>query len=72
MKNSKVLTFKESPAGVQLHAGKLKGVGRSVWHSDDHVTYWTGSMHTRTAEELYRECQTVMRDLLKNHPELAG
>lgn len=71
MKKKKVLTYEESQSGVQLHAGKLKGVGHSVWHSDNHTDYWTGSMHNRTYKELYLECQTVMRDLLKNHPELA-
>ncbi len=70
-KTKKVLTFDESPEGVQLHAVKLKGYGDSVWHSGDHVNYWTGSLHNRTYKELYKECQTVMRDLLKNHPELA-
>jgi hypothetical protein len=68
---NKTLTFKESPAGIQLQAGKLRGTGDSVWHSNDHVTYWCGSWHDRTAEELYKECQTIMRDLLKNHPDLA-
>jgi len=67
----KILTFKESPLGGQLHAGNLKGSGGKVWHSGDHMNYWCGSWHERTAEELYKECQTVMRDLLKNHPELA-
>lgn len=69
MKN-KVLTFKESPEGIQLQAGKFKGVGESVWHSDDHKEYWCGSWHHRTAEELYQECRSIIVDLLENHPDL--
>ncbi len=67
----KVLTFKESPEGIQLHAGKLKGIGDAVWHSGDHKVYWCGSWHERTAEELYRECRSIIADLLENHPNLA-
>ena len=57
----------------QLHAGKLKGTGEEVWHSElDNgvLTYWCGSWHRRTPEELYAECQTILADLLRNHPEL--
>lgn len=66
----KVLTFKESPEGVQLHAGRLKGKGDDVWHSDDHVEYWCGSWHHRTYKELYNECLSILRDLENNHPDL--
>ncbi len=55
----------------QLHAGKFKGVGDSVWHTySDRKLYWCGSWHPRTPRELYLECQATMADLLKNHPEL--
>ena len=56
----------------QLHAGKLKGTGDDVWHADVVVgrilTYWYGSWHQRTPEELFSECMTIIRDLMKNHP----
>lgn len=71
MKKKPVLTFDESPEGVQLHAGISKKTGRPIWHSDNHIDYWSGNWGNRNYRELYKECQTIMRDLLKNHPELA-
>lgn len=56
----------------QLHAGKLKGKGDSVWHTsemkDGSVEYWCGSWHHRTPQELYNECLTILADLARNHP----
>ena len=56
----------------QQHVGKLKGDGDSVWHTRDSNAnvYWCGSTHDRTAEELYKECMTIMGDLAVLHPEL--
>jgi hypothetical protein len=70
MKKEKVLTFMESPDGVQLKAGKLKGNGRDVWHSDDHNTYWCGNWGKKSYRELYAECKTIIDDLIENHPDL--
>lgn len=74
-KKTKILTFDESPEGVQLHAGILRGMGKrtsmnSVWHSGDHKIYWCGSWGDRTYKELYKECQSIIADLEKNHPDL--
>ena len=72
---SKILIKRKQHRTIQLHAGKLKGKGDGVWHTKDEpngvsTVYWCGSWHDRTAKELYDECQTIMRDLLRNHPEL--
>jgi hypothetical protein len=58
----------------QNHAGNLKGKknGTKVWHSrfKEPKIYWCGSWHERTYKELYKECQTIMKDLEKNHPDI--
>jgi hypothetical protein len=61
----------DSPSpSVQLHAGRLKGSGAGVWHTNDKCVYWCGKWHNRTAAELHAECLTILADLEKNHPEL--
>lgn len=54
----------------QLHLGKLKGVGKSVWHTDDNGNFWCGNWDTRSAVELYLECKSVIDDLEKLYPKL--
>lgn len=51
--------------------GKLKGRGKSIWHfREGDKKYWSGAWYDRTPTQLLRECQTTIKDLYKNHPEL--
>jgi hypothetical protein len=63
----------------QLHAGtrakKSEGrnlyPGNKVWHTNfDNTKYWSGTWYERTPAQLLKECRSIIRDLLKNHPEL--
>lgn len=56
----------------QLNAGKLRGTGAAVWHTTLGTTndYWCGEWSHRTPRQLLRECETIIDDLLRNHPEL--
>lgn len=54
----------------QYHAGRRKD-GSTIWHTNDDGTYWSGSWHHRTPEELLIEAETTIEDLLRNHPEIA-
>lgn len=55
----------------QLHAGKLGGVGRSVWHTNHAGThYWCPLFGDRNPEELLSEAESVIADLQRNHPGL--
>lgn len=51
--------------------GKFKGRGKAIWHlKQDGKHYWSGLWHDRTPKQLLKECQTTIKDLYKNHPEL--
>jgi hypothetical protein len=52
-----------------MRAGKRPD-GDSVWHTNDKENYWCGYWGERTPEELYVECHTIIKDLIRNHPEL--
>jgi hypothetical protein len=53
-----------------LHAGDGPN-GKKLWHKwDSDDGYWSGSWHHRTPEQLLHECETTIKDLLINHPEL--
>lgn len=65
---------------TQLHAGEsalaktseyTRKMGGKLWHTDTKGKYWSGHHHSRTPKELMDEYLTTIRDLLKNHPELA-
>ena len=56
-----------------MGVGKLMGKtrGRAVWHlREDGKTYWCGLWHDRTPRQLFKECQTILLDLARNHPDL--
>jgi len=54
----------------QKHAGK-KFDGKSVWHTNNDGTYWSGWMPNGVSpEELYYVCVTTITDLQINNPEL--
>lgn len=65
---SKTITNK---TGAQIHAGHSAKDNKALWHMDSKATvYWSGMWGERTPQELYSECQSTMRDLRRNHPEL--
>lgn len=62
----KQLSFKESPRGVQLHAGLIDET--YVWHSDDlGRTWWSGCMFSHsykmTKNKLLKLCKGIIKDL---------
>jgi hypothetical protein len=54
----------------QLHAGDHAASGGKIWHTDMHGLYWSGNASHRSPEALLRECESTVRDLLANHPQL--
>ncbi|MCK9556319.1 hypothetical protein M0R36_11010 [bacterium] len=63
--------------GQQLHVGNVRGIkvdNNAAWHSRDYpdgkITYWCGSWGERTPKELLKECQSIIIDLLIQHPDL--
>ncbi len=58
----------------QLHAGDhgapSKYNGGKLWHTGTDGRYWSGSTHHWTPAELLAGCESTVRDLLVNHPEL--
>lgn len=58
----------------QKHAGRLKGIGGAVWHTitalNGETRYWCGNWDRRTPVELFLECNSIIQDLLNNHPDL--
>ena len=67
--------------GNQLSAGDLQKLSswylekypdmkQKVWYTNSNGLYWCGNWYSRTPKELLIECQTTIRDLLNNHPEL--
>jgi hypothetical protein len=55
---------------VQLHAGYSEKRKSKIWHTDSKGKYWCGNWNLRTPSELFEECKSTIKDLLKNHPEL--
>jgi hypothetical protein len=61
-----------SKAGNGLSAGRDAENGNSLWHTDDKGNYWCGHWYNRTPEQLLKECQSTIHDLITNHPELVS
>lgn len=62
----KKVLFKDSPDGLQLHAGLFRG--HALWHSDDGgKTWWCGTVFSHTVavtrEELVDLAVSIIRDV---------
>lgn len=55
-----------------LHHQVNAGTGRYgfIWHLNNKGEYWSGDWSHRTPQELFNECNSTIRDLLLNHPEI--
>jgi hypothetical protein len=61
----KIKLFKDSPGGIQLHAGEFRG--KPVWHSDDGgKTWWSGTVFSHntmvTSDELIQMAVSILQD----------
>lgn len=65
VKTKRQLLFRDSPSGLQLHAGRFRG--KPLWHSDDGgKTWWCGMMFSSitavTRDELVEMAVGILRD----------
>jgi hypothetical protein len=71
MKTAKKTKRRTPDPWKQFHAGTAATTGEPLWHKwDDKPGYWSGHLGHRTPLQLLRECQSTIRDLIKNHPNL--
>lgn len=58
---------------VQLSAGdSTTHPPRKIWHTDSEGLYWRGITPSLTAEQLFLESKSVVKDLLKTDPGLVN
>lgn len=63
---------------VQLHAGNITPkvavknyhIMKHFWHTNNDGSYWTGTLKSITTRQLKALCESTLKDLKKNSPQI--